>query len=294
LFKRKNFITNDLKLNLIFKDFDESYQNHGFSCEKIIDIYGIPFIYQKYNSKRPLIWGMFVSSIDGKIAFQDNTDGSLVARNNFMDTNGGLSDFWLMNMLRSQADAVLIGNNTLKHIINATGHIFDEDLENCRLYNRLSKIPYNILVSNTGKNIPYDHNLFKNQEIPIVIGTSSEGYKYICKNSNLKYYSNITFIVEGDNSLHTPIFMEKLKSMGINKVVIEAKSYFDYLIKHNIVDEIFLSISGVYAGGSNILGDAFTFSSDNHPHFKIVSIHTHKNNFLFIRYSNQSKCSIKY
>ena len=63
---------------------------------------------------RPYTFSSIVLSSDGKMAYQDNPSGPLVAKNNFLDPDGSLGDFWVLNVLRSYADGIIVGANTLR------------------------------------------------------------------------------------------------------------------------------------------------------------------------------------
>ena len=270
-----------IKLKKIYNTESQDYVNKMIDSKKIKYIYE-DLLFANNLTNRPYMMGMFVSSVDGKISFSDSNNGSLIARANYKNQDGALADFWTMSMLRANVDGVIIGNNTLKYSANSTGHIFDKEIEEDRIKSGFNKIPYNILVSKLGDSIPYTHNIF-NGEVPVIIGTTKLGYNNI-KN---KVSKSVNIIICGEAELDNNLFLKQLKDMGLNKIVVEANSYFKSLLIDSLIDELFLNQSLLYAGSGGLgLSDCIkdNFNSINHIHFKLITIHIHEDSFMFNRY----------
>jgi len=56
--------------------------------------------------------GSFVHSIGDKIAFPESPDGTLAAGEDRTDPNGALTDYWILNLLRTVSYDVLMGSKT--------------------------------------------------------------------------------------------------------------------------------------------------------------------------------------
>ncbi len=168
---------------------------------------------------RPYLISSIVLSADGKMAFEDVSDGPAIAKQNLFDPDGALADFWILNALRASSDAVIIGAGTLNTEPATSGHILDPDLVEQRLASRRAaaeegasgeartprreraaddakrgeqnlaalnrRHPINFVVSFDGTDIPPDHFLFNidpAEKLPVAIMTSPAGGEYLQAN----------------------------------------------------------------------------------------------------------------
>lgn len=309
-YPRKIFNSQDIKLQNIYNNINSSYNYKTLDSKKIKDVYG-DILFAESPKNRPYLHASFVSSIDGKINFSDIPNGSLIAKYNQKDPNGGLADFWVMNMLRSLSDAVIIGSGTLRDEPNITGHIFDEELEQDRIKAGKTVIPVNIIVSQSARTIPFNHKIFKSN-LSLVLITSKSGSKYAQYYSEIdtyelpiytnvaevenhkkeiieKYNQNKTKLViiatSNEDAINNVVAMKILKILGLNYISVEASYYTHALIKDKILDEIFLNYSGIYVGGSamGIAKNEKPFTTSNFPHVEMLSIHMHSPFFMYTR-----------
>ena len=123
------------------------------------------------------------------MAFPDMPEGPIISRANHLDTNGALADFWVLNNLRAYGDAVIIGARTLEMEKDVWMTIHDKDLVEERLVNleKESAHPKNVIISLDGTDIPTDHLIFSQNEVPVSIFTSPQGWKNLHKKDN-KFY----------------------------------------------------------------------------------------------------------
>lgn len=128
--------------------------------------------------------------------------------------------------MRANADGIIVGAGTMRQEPNMTAHVFDEELESKRAEIGKQSIPYNIISSLDGSDIPFDHILFKS-EVPIIINTSPKGFqiekedieKIIIDNKNL---GKIPVIVTGEGRFtDTNSLFKVLKYMGIDILLVE-------------------------------------------------------------------------
>ncbi|MGM0501910.1 MAG: RibD family protein [Bacillota bacterium] len=302
----KNFNIEDVKLNQIYADFDKNYQNSDLELDKLNKIYGqlklLPCL-----TNRPLLLGCFVSSIDGTIAFKDNPQSGQIARSQKHDRAGGEADLWILNLLRTIADGIILGPKTLRAEKNLTAHILDKDLAAARV-EMLNKpqVPYNIIVTKTGASIPYHHRIFEEEKVPVLIATSPQGAKVVKENVSCNYKlinlnkikefkkedldvnnNTIIILVSGKgHDLADKLLLKFLKQMGLDRITVETPSYAHYLIRQQLLDELFLNQSGVYIGGPKFLnnnGEA-AFTVNKAPAAKVITIHNHSSYFFYLRY----------
>ena len=303
----QNFKVEDIKLNKMYSDFDDNYQKSSLDIKKINQVYG-QLKFPDELDDRPLLFGCFVSSIDGTIAFKDNHKSGKIARNNNENLAGGKVDLWVLNLLRAAVDGIIIGPKTLEAEENLTAHIFDKELLRARIEG-LNKppVPYNIIVSKTGQSIPYDHRIFKEEQVPVIIATSPGGEEYVVDNINCNYNlinlnSNINdrkenrlsikenkviILVSGEEyNLNDKLLFDFLKEAGLDKISVEAPSYAHYLIQQQLLDELFLNRSGIYIGGPKFLNSNVksSLSTKAAPSAKTITIHNYDSYFFYFRY----------
>ncbi len=295
-----------VKLTQIYKSESlDDYAVKTLSADKISKVYG-EVKFEGLYEDRPYTFTSLVTSIDGRIAFTDAPQGPLVAKENKYDQGGALADWWILNMLRSLADGIMIGARTMQAEPDFTGHIFDKDLEDSRISSGAVDVPYNIITSLDGTDIPYDHLLFNTPEIPIMISTSGAGLEYVKQNIKNEYavfgpYNSIEdlpasfdtvdrgkviVIATGQGMPNTRVAMCILKRMGIDKLLVETPSYAHILTGEGLMDEMFLNYSCILIGGKALTIGQFgkEFTSKSHPHTRMLSIHSHSDHFFYFRH----------
>ena len=309
-----DFSADKIRINNLFKKEDALAEIKGNSREslslpKVTDVY-YDLFFPKAPDDRPYVYCSIVLSADGKMAFTDSSAGPLIAKNNYIDPDGAMADFWVLNVLRAYADGVVIGAKTLHHE-NVTSNVYDKELvEQRKKYHNKSKHPYGIIVSFDATDIPFDHMIFdvdEGEEYKVVIATSPEGEKYIKANSPLKHvfigpYGSVdeidisglqsldrdydvvpVFVTGKDNMPDASILMYILKNLGLERLCIESPSYNWHLMRQGILDEFFINYSMIYAGGGITPGCSMPFSHTKHPHAELLSVGMHKSSFIFTR-----------
>ncbi len=301
---------NVIKYKRIYEDPEiDSFTINGVNTQESINAIG-KLMFPDLHYDRTYTLAAFVTSIDGKIAYPDNPFGPLVASQNLLDPSGASLDFWILNFYRASMDAIFIGAGTMLKEPDLMACIYDELLENKRIAIGMPAAPIGIICSLDGKDIPFDHQIFKKQ--PIIINTSPKGMEYITESIDIpnfiigpfkdgecingeeikkNYISNrdksIPIIVTGDGyQTNSELLLKILKIIGIDKVIVESPSYTHSLMKDGLLDELIQSYSSVYIGGKAIsLGNSMeSFTSIKHPHMKILSIDSHLPGFLYFRH----------
>ena len=298
-----------IRLQRLFdNESDGSYTNAGLKCGKVDRVYG-KFLFGPVPEDRPIIYASYVMSVDGKIAFEDNEVGPLIAKTNHFDPDGAFADFWVLNLLRAACDGIIIGSGTLIKEPDYSGSAYDPDLLEARLENGKSAAPWTVIVTTTGKKIPFGNPVFRSEEIPVLINTSPEGFKNLEKEIPGEYYmlplvnsasdkEAIRSLME-DNQGKTAVavtgegwntdslaLLKILRAMGMEKVLIESPTYCHHMMQEALLDEIFINTSCVFVGGqaTGIGTFASSFPSTDHPHSEILSIHMHSPHFIYTRH----------
>lgn len=275
------------------------------------EYYAAPVVFPEPGEDRPYLVSSIVLSADGKMAFMDNKVGPLIAKNNALDPSGGAADFWCLNMLRANSDAILIGAGTLQNEPTYTNHCMDTALLRQR-QEVLGKMgqPCQVVVSLDASDIPYDHMTFRvdlSERLKVMIATSPAGWERIQQESPLRHrlvgaftdrwqvdavqlpapdrdFDVVPVIVTGrDDAPDTELMLYVLRRMGMEVVCAESPTYCGLLMEKGCLDEYFINYSMLYVGGTMSPGAAFPKSWQDHPHAELVSVGIHHQNFLFTR-----------
>jgi len=282
--------------------------------EKVDKVYG-PFNLPELPKDRPYLYASMVLSLDGKIAFEDAPEGPLIAQTNRMDKDGGAADFWLLNMLRAASDATMGSgggfgskveeSETSKMFgvdLEGSGHVYDQDLEDDRIAEGRHPVPWQIITSLDGSEITFGHPFLDNHPlIRCMITTSPAGLEKVRSKCKIDHFvvddpekvpapdkrKGLPVVITGTGAMpDAKVTMRILKKLGMDRVLIEGPSYCHHLIQQELLDEMFLNYSCIYVGGKalslGMRGNSFT--SKNHPHTEMLSIHTHGPHFFYLRH----------
>ena len=294
-----SFPSDKIKLNRIYKSNNpEVLTGISHTNAKIQQVYG-EFLFPELPKNRTYTLGSFVQSIDGKIAFPESPDGTLVAKGNRKDPNGALADYWILNLLRTVSDAVLIGSRTIARESELTGHIFDPDLIDYRIKCGKPEVPLHIIVTGTGIDFPLNHKIIKDPDIPVLIVTSNEGKSILAENLDPDFIDlnhsagfcltntiKAVISIGENNSIDLAELMTFLKKHGIDTMMIESPTFLVSLMQKGLLDELYLNTSSIFIGGDalSIGQNRPSFSLGNHPSGRVISIHTHSDYFFYVRY----------
>ena len=284
------------------------YRQASFPCEKIEEVYG-ELRFREKPEGRPTTYASYVMSIDGKIAFEDDEVGPLIAKNNYLDPVGAFADFWILNMLRGNCDGIIIGSGTLIKEPEYSGSAYDRDIIDARLAAGKPIAPWTVVVTRSGRNIPFGNPVFQCEEVPVLICTSPSGYLNLKKEINKEFFLLPTakngtdlqiikeLLKENEGKVAVAItgtgsetdareLMKILDAMGMEKVLVESPAYCHQLMQEGLLDELFIDTSCILVGGTatSIGSDKDSFPSTAHPHAEIVSMHLHNANFIYTRY----------
>jgi riboflavin biosynthesis pyrimidine reductase len=248
---------------------------------------------------RPYLYGCMVLSFDGKMGFSDNPEGHLISKENRYDGPGAAVDFWIMNVCRSYADAVILGTGTLKVRLHTLwfAEVSDPDLVKARAgLGKKTEQPLNIIASVDGRDVPREAKILDMSPGPLIM-TSKSGAEYLagalgrpCEIVTAPFdpardtgsVGLIRILASGERIPDTAGLLAILRQSGLGYVSVEAPGYIWHLIRERRLDEYFLNYSGVMAGGGYSAGTASPFTTGDHPHAALLSLGFHKG-FIYTR-----------
>lgn len=224
----------------------ESSKGRGLPGE-LREIYQGDWLVPKSNG-RPYSYSNFVLSHDGRVSF--STPGH--------EGGGDVSDFnphdqWLMALARARADAVVVGANTLRteyeHQWTAE-YIFPNDSEDfgaLRTSENRQPTPLQVIVTGSGRINP-EATIFSDPSFRVLIATSDEGLE-VAKSYNLPNPEVVSFGSEVDL---TRLYAALASDYDCETVLCEGgPRLYASLIRANLLDEEFLTLSPVVVGSSD-------------------------------------------
>ena len=304
---QKSFPAGRIKLKRIYESRDVAAFNGAvITWPKVEEVYGT-LRFPKLPEDRTYTYGSLVASVDGKIAFPESPDGTQIAKRNIHDPDGGLCDLWVLNMLRSVSDAVLMGSKTIAQEPGLTSRVLDRELLDERKNSGKPLIPLHVIVTRNGEHLPLRHKIIVSEDIPVLIVTSPGGMVRIRERLAFRYENLGVFKSPGEitaiegkrilsplgiiatgtsDTIDTSLMLKILKKIGIDRMLIESPSFIVSLMHESLLDELFLNTSGIFVGGKAPVtgGNSTGFGMDWHPHLRTLSIHSHSDYFFYSRY----------
>jgi len=211
------------------------------------------------EKSKPYVILSAATSVDGKIATRTG-DSKLSSK----------QDSVRLHKLRSKVDAILVGKNTV---------LQDNPLLTVR--HTRGKNPIRIILDSKGTLSKKSKILQTSNEIPTIIAVS----KKISKSNFEKLHKfPVEIIVAGENSVNIKLLLKKLSDKKIKTILVEGGGTVNWeFIKHNLFDELIITLSPFLIGGTNaisfIQGQGFEKIS-NSPSLRIKSIKRLKNHLV--------------
>lgn len=297
---KTEFPYEEMKLTCLYQNEDMELIHIGIEDKHLHTVYSSPLKFPAYPQDRPYLYCSLVTSIDGRIAFPDAAEGPFIASRNFLAKEGSAADWYTLNILRASADAILFGAATLHTEPTGTGHVYDASLEASRVSMGKQEIPWNIIPTLDGSDIPFHHVEFTCGSIPVIFYTTPKGVQRCAHNSlrpveiidslekcrqPLKPEINY-IVVTGDEVMNNIEGMKMLKALGLQRILVESPSLTHLLLQDALLDEMFLNYSCVYLGGDALtIGKHFQgFDSKHHPHTSLISLYMHSSHYMYLRH----------
>lgn len=197
---------------------------------------------------RPYTYSNFVVSRDGRISFNEpgHSGGGDVSEFNAHDR-------WIMALLRSRADAVMVGDNTLRtspeHLWTAE-YIFPEEADffaGVRAHDRRTGDPVQIFVSLEGDLDPESEAL-KRADLAVIVATTTRGAE---RARRVQTAGPFNVLALGDDAVDLPELVRILRrEHGVHHLLLEGgpRLYGGFLAA-GLVDDEFLTLSPAVIGG---------------------------------------------
>lgn len=212
-------------------------------------IYGGTWSIPPAGDRRPYVYINFATSRDGRVSF------SVPGHAGGGDVTGfNAHDRWLMGLLRARADAILMGDNTLRteptHLWTP-GHIFPDDKEAFAELHKLEKrrSPTLLVFLSLKGDLPPDAAVF-GADVDVVIATTRLGAETA---RNLKPAAAKVEVLElGDDVVDIVRLMTMLRSdYGIERLLCEGgPRVYGSLLAAGQVDDEFITLCPIMIGDS--------------------------------------------
>jgi 2,5-diamino-6-(ribosylamino)-4(3H)-pyrimidinone 5'-phosphate reductase len=211
------------------------------------------------EKSRPYVILSAAISIDGKIATKTG-DSKLSSK----------QDSIRLHKLRSKVDAILVGKNTVA---------VDDPLLTVR--HTKGKNPIRIVLDSKGTLSDKSKILQTSDKIKTIIVVSKKITK---SNYNKLNKFPVELIVTGDSSVNIKSLLRKLFTKKIKTILVEGGGTINWeFIKHNIFDELIVTLSPFLVGGNNAIsfveGDGFDKISKS-PNLRLKSVKRLKNHLV--------------
>jgi len=229
---------------------------------------GIKFNYKAQTLTRPYIVFNMVASVDGKTTTSQGQVAGL----------GSKMDRQIMNRLRSQVDAVVVGAKTFRadpFIPTVKSELLSERLQN------FADQPLGVVVSNSG-NLPLEHRFWEaGRDFRLVfLGAEAtlETEEIIARKAQV-------FRLSPDGNLAEMLNLLWQK-FGVKTLMVEGGSSLNYeFISAGWSDELFLTVCPKLVGGvknSTIIGGE-DYGLQEFPNLSLRSLYRHENE-IYLRY----------
>jgi riboflavin biosynthesis pyrimidine reductase len=236
---------------------------------------------------RVYVYSNFVLSRDGRVSFNEPGHMSGGDVSNFSD-----HDRWLMALLRARADAILMGDNTLRiepdHVWTAE-HIAPHDADAFAALRRVEKrapIPLQVFLSLDG-DVDVGATIFSRDDAHVILATTTHGAAHA---RGLPATQARVDVVElGSDSVDVRALLDLLgESYGVSTVLCEGgPRAFGSVVAAGCLDDEFLTLSPVVVGSAPDvprpgLVEGVAFPATSHPWSRPITLHR-ADDLLFLR-----------
>lgn len=218
---------------------------------------------------RPYIFSNFVMSRDGRISFNEPGQSGGGEVSGFSE-----HDRWVMALLRARADAVLVGDNTLRTSPEhrwTSEYIYPEDVaffDAVRAADGRVGHPIQIFVSLEGDLEPTSEVL-QRPDLDVIVATTTRGAD---RARTISAAGSLRVLALGDDAVDLRELVRILRhNYGVRTLLIEGgpRVYGGFLAA-GVVDDEFLTLSPVVVGGGLVtprpgLVEGQAFSPQTHP-----------------------------
>ncbi len=236
---------------------------------------------------RPYVYANFVTARDGRISFNapGHAGGGDVSRFNAHDR-------WLMGLLRSRADAVLVGDNTLRvereHIWTAQYICPDEGPAWAALRRAEDRppLPLHVFVSLHG-HVPQDAAVFGLEGAPVLVATTHNGVTEA--RARVGQRPGVQCVSFGAETVDLAALMGTLRTVyGVRTLLCEGgPTLYGAMLAAGQVGDEFLTLSPIVIGATTAqprpsLVEGVAFGHEHPPSSTLLSVRR-AGDYLFLR-----------
>ena len=262
--------------------------------ESLTALYDGRLAFSAQPSRRPLIIGNFVQTVDGIVSFKipHQSGGGVISGSNDEDR-------FIMAFLRASADAVIVGTGTLHE---DPGHVWTPEFiyppmaeQFVELRTRLGKTsphPLNVIVSGSG-HINLAERVFWTTGVRALILTTAGGQAHLVRQCDpaLSPTTEIRVLpgqdVLGPHDIAATLYGE----YGVNLLLHEGgPTFFSSFLTTRLIDELFLTIAPRIAGSGILrerpsLAAAVNFDAQEALQGELMSVkRPYRGSHLYLRY----------
>jgi riboflavin biosynthesis pyrimidine reductase len=245
------------------------------------------------HAHRPTVLANFVSSLDGVVSYQTPEAMGGGEISGFFEP-----DRFVMGLLRSLADVVLVGAGTVRaapkhrwvpeHVSRANAAEFAA----VRSRLGLAPNPLTAVVTSSGE-IDFRHPGLADPQVPVLVITSTRGRERLARE---EVPGHIEVFGLGADDPKPGAIVELLARRGAELVLSEGGPHLiGQFVGAQLLDELFLTVAPQIVGRSEeqarlalVEGEAFSVADS--PWFELVSLHR-QGDHLFTRYRKRGETS---
>jgi riboflavin-specific deaminase-like protein len=206
-------------------------------------------------------------------------DGRISTRRREQITLGSRHDRHLMDVLRSRADAVIVGAGTVRHD-GFPVLVRDRTVRRKRTASGLPPHPVNVVLSRA-LDMPLARAIFKRDDTRRIVYTTR-----LATQARVKRFGRVAeVVVLRGKSISPTTVLRDLRRRGIKRVLLEGGGELHFAFaKERVVDEVYVTLTPRLIGGdAPSLLDGTGFLKDDHPELELVSTRR-VGDELFLRY----------
>lgn len=271
--------------------FDVETTSRGEGTElhpDFVSVYGGPLRLHPPVKGLPLLAANFVTAHDGRIAFNhpDHRGGGPISG---FDDN----DIWLMGLLRARADAVVVGEGTLRaepSHVNTPDDIYPGDKEAfaaLRRHENRSDLPIISYITLSG-HLPPEAKVFSMEEAHVVVGTTRAGARMI--RATVRPACKLDILEFGSSGVNLERYARIMAAdYGVEFLLCEGgATLYGAFIKAGVMNEPFITRSPLVVGESPgnprpSLVEGVGWLPDDAPRMQILSARK-AGDHLYMRY----------
>lgn len=200
------------------------------------------------NKESPFVYANFLSSLDGRIALEDTSQGTTYIPKHLTTA----SDFRLFKELQAQSDCLITHGGYLralnKGILGNILQIRDDDLVEYRRINGLIPQPV-LVIASASLDFPMHPSIHEHaQTVYIATGRSADP-------DRIRYWKNLgySFLFTGeDRMVHGEPLIKALHAIGCHSIyLIAGPQMLDTMIREKQLARLYLTITHQLIGGAD-------------------------------------------